>query len=994
MRRTLILALGLLIALAPGAFAQISGGNIYGTVTDESGAVLPGVAVALTSDLGARNTTTGEQGEFRFLNLDRGRYKIAVSLAGFSSVNREVNVVTGENVNLAFNMKVAQVAETVTVTAETPLVDIKKRGTATTLTGEELTAVPSARDPWGVLKNVPGVLLDRVNIAGNENGQQASAAGKGSSSADKTWNMDGLVITDMAATGASPTYFDFGAFQEITVTTGGTDLTMQTGGIGINMVTKRGTNKFHGSARYMIADESLSSGNVPDELANDPRLVRPDGSVADKADHISKITEWGFDLGGPIIKDKLWFYATFGKQDIKLLRLTGTPDDTLLPSYNAKINWQASGNTMVSAFYFNGSKQKFGRAPSFAVIGEDSFNWNQDNAYTEGFPPGGLYKAQVDHTFSPNFFMSAKIAYYDSGFGFLPRGSEEDSFTLDYDAGVGLGSAYTYQAIRPQKTVNLDGNYFFEGMGGNNELKFGFGYRDVTTSSITHYNGNALVGVINVPGDSSENHAWVARDGIVNYGGKYVSAYLGDTFTKDRFTFNLGLRWDSQSAKTLASDAPANPSFPNVVPALSFGGASDNVIDWSDISPRLGLSYALDDARKTVLRASFARYASQLSYGWVNDENPSQFGYLAYGWNDANGDNFVQPGEVDFGDFHYNVNIDPDDPGAVGSTVNKVDRDFTAKHDSEIILGLDHELAPNFAVGIAGTYRRGTDWDTRLRIGAECGSAPTLDNCRTLGPNDYTPNAPSSANGYTSNTFSPNSTLVTAGGGGRLRTNRDGYYTTFKGLELTAVKRLSNKWMARMAFSFNDWTENWEDGVIPTSGNLNQGSPGRTETDPLVPGGQVALLSGGSGKASFYSSVKWQIHANAMVQLGWNTDFALSVFGKQGGSYPVGLRLAAGRDGTVTALATPEVDTLRLDDVWDIDMRLAKTFKIGGEAGFTIAAEGFNLLNNDVTLSRSRFANAAAFTQVNAGADIDNGLGRIEEIIAPRIFRISASLQF
>jgi hypothetical protein len=131
-----------------------------------------------------------------------------------------------------------------------------------------------------------------------------------------------------------------------------------------------------------------------------------------------------------------------------------------------------------------------------------------------------------------------------------------------------------------------------------------------------------------------------------------------------------------------------------------------------------------------------------------------------------------------------------------------------------------------------------------------------------------------------------------------------------------------------------------------------------------------------------------------MVQLGWNTDFALSVFGKQGGSYPVGLRLAAGRDGTVTALATPEVDTLRLDDVWDIDMRLAKTFKIGGEAGFTIAAEGFNLLNNDVTLSRSRFANAAAFTQVNAGADIDNGLGRIEEIIAPRIFRISASLQF
>ncbi|HET8647410.1 MAG TPA: carboxypeptidase-like regulatory domain-containing protein, partial [Vicinamibacteria bacterium] len=138
MRRTLILALALLIATAPGAFAQISGGNIYGTVTDESGAVLPGAAIALTSDLGARNSTTGSQGEFRFLNLDRGRYKISVSLAGFSTVNREVNVVTGENVNLTFNMKVAQVAETVTVTAETPLVDIKRRGTSTTLTTDEL----------------------------------------------------------------------------------------------------------------------------------------------------------------------------------------------------------------------------------------------------------------------------------------------------------------------------------------------------------------------------------------------------------------------------------------------------------------------------------------------------------------------------------------------------------------------------------------------------------------------------------------------------------------------------------------------------------------------------------------------------------------------------------------------------------------------------------------------------------------------------------------
>ncbi len=239
MRKALGLALGVLLLAPVGAMAQIAGGNLYGTVTDESGAIMPGAAVTLTSELGSKSTTTSSQGDFRFISLDRGRYKITISLAGFTPVSREVTVTTGENVNVAFSLKVRTVEETLTVTAETPLVDIKKRGTATTMTTEELSNIPNARDPWGVLKNVPGVLLDRVNIAGNENGQQASVAGKGSTTGDKMWNLDGLAITDMSATGASPTYFDFGAFQEISVTTGGSDLNVQSGGIGINLVTKR-----------------------------------------------------------------------------------------------------------------------------------------------------------------------------------------------------------------------------------------------------------------------------------------------------------------------------------------------------------------------------------------------------------------------------------------------------------------------------------------------------------------------------------------------------------------------------------------------------------------------------------------------------------------------------------------------------------------------------------------------------------------------------------
>jgi hypothetical protein len=172
MKRWIGLAVALLMAAAPSAFAQATGGNIYGSVADASGAVLPGANVTLTSPTGGvRSTTSGTQGDFRFLNLDPGTYKLSVGLAGFATVNREVIIATGQNANLSFAMKVATVEETVTVTAETPVVDTKRTGTSTTMTKEELHSVPQARDPWAILKTVPGVIVDRVSVAGNEAGQ-------------------------------------------------------------------------------------------------------------------------------------------------------------------------------------------------------------------------------------------------------------------------------------------------------------------------------------------------------------------------------------------------------------------------------------------------------------------------------------------------------------------------------------------------------------------------------------------------------------------------------------------------------------------------------------------------------------------------------------------------------------------------------------------------------------------------------------------------------
>jgi hypothetical protein len=991
MKRFLYMALGLLLA-AP-VLAQVSSGNIFGTVTDEQGAVLAGVTVTLSGDLGTRTTTSGTNGEFRFLALDNGAYKLTVGLTGFAKLTREVRVTTAENVNLNFTLKVASVEETVQVVAETPLVDTKKRGTSTTIISDELQKMPSARDPWGILKNVPGVTVDRVNIGGNSNGQQAGFGGHGSVATDAAWNLDGLVVTDMSATGASASYYDFDAFQEIAVSTGGADLNMPGGGVGINFVTKRGTNKFHGGAHYLYAGNGLQSSNLPASLATDPRLQNPDGSFRNNADHTDKIEDWGFDLGGPILKDKLWFYGSLGRQQVNIIKLNGVPDQTTLKSYNAKLNWQATSNTMVSAFWFNNAKVKLGRDPgitSFTGLQETpSILWNQGNLYSDN-PYHGLWKLQVDETFSPNFFVSAKAAYYNTGFGLITAGPQTQTFTYDYVANQAIGSYESFLIRRPQKDLNVDANYFFQGVGGNNELKFGFGYRSVSLSTSSHYAGNGISGVYNPAGGNVV--AKVHRDGLLNQSGTYLDFYVGDTWTKGRFSLNVGVRYDQQKAKNDPSLVPANPGLSSILPALNYPGDSTDIINWKNFEPRVGLNYAFDAQQKTVGRLSYSRYAQQLSFGLTTKQgNPVAPGALVYSWNDLNGDRYVQPNEVLLSQFQYSYGgINPGNP-ATATSPNAIDRNLGAQISDEIIAGIDHQLAGNFAVGVAYIWRRNDNFAYYPRLAAPCSDPtnPTLATCPIIQANQYVALKPITSGGYTVTPFAPPAALVAAGNGGRILTNMPGYTQNFNGVDVTLTKRMSNKWMARVAATYNLFKQDYN-GVTPVNGqfgltgttaatNFYQGNPTPTDVNSLA-NDLVATTSSGSGPQTYYTSPKWQIYANALVQLPWDIEFGGAVFGRQGQISPQYINARAGADGTLHVLATPLIDAFRLDNVWDLDLRLAKNVKIGPTT-VVLSAEGFNIFNSGTVLQAGR--------QVNSTT-----LGQINEILAPRIFRLGARFSF
>jgi len=396
-----------LVALGSPAAAQVLSGNIYGHVRDDSGTAIAGATVQLKgANIGGLSTTSSAQGDFHFLALDPGSYTLSVAQKGFATTVQEVIVTTGINLEVAYDLRLTTADETVTVTAESPVVTTKKVGTGTTLTQDELARTPNARDPWALLRTIPGVLVETDNIAGSENDRQAMFVGKGADFADNTFTLDGTNITYNG--GGSSAYFDFDSFQEISVSTGGSDLRAQTGGVNLNLTTRRGTNHVHGSARGYLSHDSLEWSNLPASLVDDPRLELPDGSFSDKADHIRQGADYGVEVGGPIVKDKLWIWGAFGHQDIRVVRLENgdqTPVETYLTNWNAKLNWQASEKDTLSFVYFRSTKEKFGINPGLSGQAANSFLLDQGDAYPNG--PHGLYKLEESHVFNSNWFLNA-----------------------------------------------------------------------------------------------------------------------------------------------------------------------------------------------------------------------------------------------------------------------------------------------------------------------------------------------------------------------------------------------------------------------------------------------------------------------------------------------------------------------------------------------------------------------------------------------------------
>jgi hypothetical protein len=781
--------------------------------------------------------------------------------------------------------------------------------------------------------------------------------------------MDGINITDMAATGASPSYYNYDNFDEIQVSTAGQDIKQPTGGMGLNLIVKRGTNQFHGGARGYFDNHAMESSNVPDEL-------KAAGVTPETADHNKQISDYGFDLGGPILRDKAWFYGSYSIQDVRLVRRAGSlVDRTKLKNPDVKLNWQATKADMISFLYFDGFKIKEGRSPGTSGILFDAptATFHQDNAYTD-FPLHGLWKIADDRVFSPNLFVSGKVAYFNTGFVLDPTGGLDQQAGRSFVTSQSYGSINQSLNVRPQHIYNVDANSFLNWLGGSHDLKYGVGYRTVEATSGTLYPGNMILAIENTPTDL---RAQVFRQGLGGNKANYLDFYVGDTMSKGPMTLDLGVRYDRQWGKALPSDTEANAAFPDLVPGLSFSGY-DTPFTWNNISPRAGITYALDESRKTVARASYSRYAGQLNTGLVGFSNPSSTaGSATYRWTDLNGDHFAQANEVNTSQFISAAGgFNPANPTAV-SSANVVDPNLKAPITQSVVAGVDRELIANLALQVNYSYTRTSDLFGNFSgsITPRVGVTPGINGDYTAGP-VLTGTLPDGST-YSVPTYIPIPAKVTAGGNGFLTTNIPGYSTDYHGIEVNLTKRMSNRWMGRVGFSWNNAREHFSDvnGIYDTNGN-----PTPTVTEPLKDGGQFAPQSGGSGSGSIYINAKWQFNANGLYQAPYGIELSANVFGRQGYPMPLFRQQSLGSDGGLQVLVSPQIDSFRYDNLWDTDARVAREFKVNA-VKLRLIGDVFNLFNANTVLVRN---NNLASSSFNA----------IAQNLSPRIFRVGVVVGF
>jgi hypothetical protein len=403
----------------PVARAQSAGATtaaIDGIVTDASNAPVPGVTVTASSPAlqGERIAVTNADGAYRLAQLPPGSYRFMYEMSGFATIVRDSQRLgVGFNATINIQMQVSAMQETVTVSGASPVVDQRTSRITTNFDAEKLASLPNARDLWSILAAAPAVQLQRVDVGGSAAGTQTGYSAYDTKADQHRPMVEGMVMTE--GTGAAGFYYDYGSFEEVSVGTGSHSAEMGWPGIATAFVAKSGGNTYRGRIYADYQTERLQSTNIDDgQLA---RGVRGGGGLdARDTNRMNRYYDLNADVGGYILKDKLWWYGSVRNQQIDV-RYTNFPVDiftTKLHNVSGKATYTLSRNHRLVVYTQWGRKQQPTRLDTYLIGPTAAIHTTTDSTWNQKYW-GGVSKVEWNAVLSDRgvFELRGGIFGYD-----------------------------------------------------------------------------------------------------------------------------------------------------------------------------------------------------------------------------------------------------------------------------------------------------------------------------------------------------------------------------------------------------------------------------------------------------------------------------------------------------------------------------------------------------------------------------------------------------
>lgn len=691
--------------------------SIAGTVSDTTGAVLPGVTVEVSSPVlieGSRTAVSDNQGVYRVVDLRPGTYRVAYTLAGFNTVVREgVQLSAGFTATVNVQLAVGSVEETVTVSSASPIVDVQSVVQRETITAETLETLPIAKSVQSFVAIVPGLAVSAVNrdVGGTTGDRPLGATIHGGREGDQHIFYDGLRSNNFNSAGTGggggySIYFNPAAIAEINLETGQQTISTESGGVVITVIPKEGGNLFSGILLANGTNQHFQGTNLSDDLR-----ARGVSTVP----KVKNIYDLNGGLGGPVVKERLWFYGAYRRWGSESyvggskffardpLSFVPNPDPTqdaydqnLASDYSGRLTSQLSGRNKVS-FAVDFQRRCLCYQGITGNVSPEATAYTRDRSH--------YIQGKWTNTVTNRLLLQAGASHNKMNWNGAPQpGISEDMYSI-----VELSTGLRYRSVgqfnsRIQEegynsstyNVTFNANY----VTGSHSLFLGTNILHARPTTDWHYNGDREWRFLNGEPVSILLRA-MPRKEMNRMNG--LNLYASDRWTVGKMTLNAGLRFTQFLGYVPEQHVPAGV----FLPARDYAEVPD-VVGWRDLSPRIGVSYDPWGDGKTAIKASIGHFLVGHAGDVVNRSNPQSVvaDNATRAWTDSNR-NFIEDCNL----------LNPDQNGECGPISNRLFgqptsvatlQDPATQHGYgvrdyswEAVVGVQRQVLPGVSVDVA-----------------------------------------------------------------------------------------------------------------------------------------------------------------------------------------------------------------------------------------------------------------------------------------------------